>query len=130
MQLIKDGVAFTDHTGGNAYNPVWTTNNAFYWLGDRTDFGGEEYVSARMLKVGSMNYMKAQLREWPLLGQLVSTISRRDYSGRGVIGFPQKGGLDVPFLPFSKTEIGWFPANRVRKLSATEAIPNHYYPER
>lgn len=130
LQIIKDGVAFTDYTGGNACNPVWTTNNPFYWLGDRADIGGEEHISFRTIKAGSLSYMQGQIKEWPMLGQLNATISLRTYNGRGVTWFPQMGGLDVPFMPYGKTEIGWFPANRVRMLTRTEPIPNSYFPPR
>lgn len=127
--LKRDGVCFTDYTGGHAYNPVLTTNNAMYLLGE-DDFGGQLHYAVRLLKAGSLAFMQKQLADWELL-KMKATNSTRAHEGRGVDPFWHLDGRDVFFLPFGlNTEIGLIQASRARKMSRTEPIPNSYFPPR
>ena len=131
LRLKKNGVAFTDFPvdGIFYYNPVVTTNNVIYLLGDRKNIGGVPHLSFRTMKNGSLSSMRDQLKKWPLL-KMRATISTRNYGSRGVDPFDHLDGRDVFFLPFNTSEVGWVAESRVRILSRIEPIPNSYYPER
>jgi hypothetical protein len=125
--LKKDGRFATDFTAGLGYNPVMTTANPIYLLGETKDIGGEPHLKFRTIKYGKLAEMRHQLSRYPLC-KYNCTISRREDGGRRVIPFQQLSGRSVPGIVFGKYDFAWMPARRVRVMSRTEPIPNSYYP--
>lgn len=124
---LKDGVCYTDHTDGKAWNQIVTCGNVLHTTGRVKRTAGELYFEILQLQADTLEQMKKQLADYPYL-KTWSTISRRGHGGREVIPFPQCGGNDVPALLFCKTGTNWIRAARVRMLERDEPIPALYYP--
>lgn len=126
LGFTADGICFTDRTGGHAMNSVSTTGNVWYYLG-LADIGGQQQYKVKLLQIGSLEYMREQLRGYPLLEQK-ATYSTRAYEGRGVEPFHHLEGNQCSYLPLSKAAVGYIPVSRARKLGRSEKIPNSFWP--
>ena len=124
---LKDGVCYTDHTGGKAWNQIVTCGNVLHTTGRVKRTAGELYFEILQLQVDTLARMRAQLQQSPYL-RTWATISTRGNGGREVIGFPHCGGNDVPALMFCRTGTNWIRVSRVRMLERDEPIPGLYQP--
>jgi hypothetical protein len=124
---LKDGVCYTDHTKGWAWNPITTCGNLLYPTGASKMLGGELHFEVLQLEIGTLNFMYYQLEKNPLLITW-STISTREYGGRGSIPFWHLDGVGVPAPLYCKSPTNWIRASRVRRVSQSEIPPSPYYP--
>lgn len=143
--VMLDGTCFTDFDG-NAMDAVMTGGNVVYPMGPSIRLGGLEHTPIRMIKVGSYESMKSQLKRWKYL-EINATISNRGLGGRGMEPFWQLDGNHCKVLQFcddrgvdydkyyrgidrGDSAVNWIQTARLRPMTRTEPIPNSYNPAR
>jgi hypothetical protein len=132
LGIMSDDRAFSDHSGGDwfRYNPRISRMNVVYLMDDHpVDKGGRLVWPVRMLKVGSLEGMRQQLIDYPLLPFNAST-SLRWLGGRQNDPFWFLGGNHCKVLPFFKSDTNWIDAVDIRVLEPGEIPPNSYFPAR
>lgn len=129
LGVMEKGRAFSDYGGGDGwrYNPRISRMNVVYITGRLVRKGGKDLWPVRMLKVGSEDFMREQLKKYEWLPFNANT-STRGYGGRQCDPFWFLNGNDCKVLPFYKSETNWIEAVDIRILDPYEPIPRSYYP--